>query len=109
MKRAEGFWFCINPYGNIIGTVGLRKMCVQNFEFGEIRRFYVDKCYQGQGIGKKLFNHVLMFAKQNNYTCLRGTTSKNASAVMHVIEKLGFVEIPQYRDSCADIFFELMI
>jgi len=77
---------------NLIGTIAL--LDIGNGK-GALRKMFVDKNYRGKefGIGQKLLNNLIDWAKQKNITEIYlGTTEKFIGA-QRFYEKNGFVEV----------------
>lgn len=101
-----GFW-CLVEYSMIIGTIGLRKAIYNGQAYAEIRRLYISTAYQKRGLGNALMNHIISFAIDKKYQVIRGTTSIDRTAAIHMMESRGYYQIAPYRKSEADLFYEL--
>jgi len=85
------FWIAIVE-GNLIGTIAL--LDIGNNK-SALRKMFVDRNYRGKefGIGQKLLNNLIVWAKQKNIIEIYlGTTEKFIGA-QRFYEKNGFVEI----------------
>ena len=103
-----GFW-CVLENNQIIGTVGLRPIKNTNDICAEIRRLYIHPNWQKKGIGSKLLDFVISFAKSNFFEKLRVTTSFDRTIIIYMLQKKGFYQIQKYRISSADLFFEMSL
>lgn len=105
-QYGTGFW-CLIDHSSIVGTVGVRKAVYNSQTYAEIRRLYISPDYQKQGLGNKLMDYAISFAIENKYPVIRGTTSFDRFAAIHMMESRGYSQIPPYRESEADLFYEL--
>lgn len=103
-----GFW-CILENNKIIGTMGLRPIENTESNCAEIRRLYVHPDWQKKGIGSKLIDHAINFAKSSLYEKLRVTTSADRTVMIYLLQKKGFYQIQKYRTSYADLFYEMSL
>lgn len=103
-----GFW-CILENNHIIGTIGLRPVANTKNICGEIRRLYIHPDWQNKGIGSELIDFVINFAKSKSYEKLRATTSFDRTVIIYLLQKKGFYQIQKYRESSADLFFEIAL
>jgi len=62
-KNNGNFWVALEGK-EVVGAIGLSDF---HNGFGELRRFYVKKDLRRQGVGKKLFDILMQFAKEKNY------------------------------------------
>ena len=90
----------------IIGTAAIRNL-KQYASTCELKRMYVVKEYRRLGIGQKLLDTAVDFAKRIGYTRIVLDSSKNLEAARALYLKNGFVDIARYNDNDrADIFME---
>lgn len=85
------FWVARNN-NEIIGTIAL--LDIGNDQ-GALRKMFVNAAYRGKdyGVGQKLLDHLLEWARQKNFKeILLGTTAKFLAA-QRFYEKNGFIEI----------------
>lgn len=86
------FWYAVNENGNIIGSIGLKKIDSQN---GELKKLFVDKRYRGKGLAQKLLDTLQKAAKKHGFTHLwLGTVDKLQSA-QAFYKKCGFEQISE--------------
>ena len=85
-----GFIFYARYNGEIIGTVSLLKIDDSTFELSKMA---ITSKIQGLGIGKKLIDHCLSFAKENKIEKLILYSNKKLLTALHLYRKFGFEEI----------------
>lgn len=81
--------------GDAIGTVGVR-------DFGdgiaELKRMYVRESGRGSGLGRRLADRAIHFARQAGYGHIRlDSDQASMPAANALYETLGFVDIERYR------------
>ena len=99
------FWCLVNSKNIICGTIALRKLQ----DCHEIRRFFVQKKYQGCGHGTNLLNIAINYAIDNNYHLLKAATLSNGHAAQHIFLQNGFYRTERYNNSTAEVFFQFEI
>ena len=85
-----GFIFYAKYNSQIIGTASLLKK--DEFTF-ELSKMAITEKIQGLGIGKKLVEHCLAFAKENDIQKLILYSNRKLESAIHLYKKYGFVEI----------------
>lgn len=105
-KKGGEFWCMFDNNNNILGTIAVRCLNIDNIMFAELRRFYVISNEQNKGYGQILLNVAMDFCKEKGYTCIRATTTQNKFKIIHLLYKYKFYQIEKYRTSHADLFFE---
>jgi putative acetyltransferase len=90
----------------IVGTTAVRNL--KQFESTcELKRMYVLKEFRQLGLGQKLLDIAIDFAKSVGYLRLVLDRSKMLHAARALYLKKGFVDIPKYNDNYrADVFNE---
>jgi ribosomal protein S18 acetylase RimI-like enzyme len=88
----------------IIGTTAVRNL--KQFESTcELKRMYVSNDFRRLGIGQKLLDTAIGFAKSAGYSRMVLDSSKALHAARALYLKSGFVDIPRYNDNHrADVF-----
>ena len=90
----------------IISTTGIRNL-KQYASTCELKRMYVVKEYRHLGIGQKLLDTAVDFAKRIGYSRILLDSSKYLEAARALYLKNGFVDIARYNDNYrANIFME---
>jgi GNAT superfamily N-acetyltransferase len=90
----------------IVGTTAIRNL--KEFESTcELKRMYVRSAFRRLGIGQKLLDTAIDFAKSVGYSRLLLDSSKILNAARALYLKNGFVDIDRYNDNYrADVFME---
>jgi GNAT superfamily N-acetyltransferase len=90
----------------IIGTTAVRNL--KQFEStSELKRMYVLRNFRRLGVGQKLLDIAIDFAKSIGYSTIVLDSSKMLYAARALYLKSGFVDIPRYNDNYrADVFME---
>lgn len=85
-----GMIFYVQYKDVIVGTVSLLKMDNQTFELSKMA---VSEGIQGLGIGKKLLQHCIEVAKEQQIKKLILYSNRSLKPAIHLYEKFGFEEI----------------
>lgn len=82
----------LNDNGEVVGSIGLQK---KNNEVAVLKKFFVYKDYRGKefGIGKKLYEVLLGFAKEQGFSKIILDTPSKATRSHGFYKKVGFKEI----------------
>ena len=90
----------------IVGTTAVRNL--KQFESTcELKRMYVLNEFRRLGLGQKLLDIAIDFAKSIGYSRMVLDSSKTLRAARALYLKNGFVDIPKYNDNYrADVFME---
>ena len=90
----------------ILGTTAVRNL--KQFESTcELKRMYVLRDFRRLGLGQKLLDIAIDFAKSVGYSRIVLDSSKALHAARALYLKNGFVDIPRYNDNYrADVFME---
>ena len=90
----------------IVGTTAVRNL--KQFESTcELKRMYVLNEFRRLGLGQKLLDTAIDFAKSVGYSRMVLDSSKTLYGARALYLKKGFVDIPRYNDNYrADVFME---
>ena len=113
-NKSDGgcFWIAESTDDNntrqrkIVGTTAVRNL--KEFESTcELKRMYVLSNFRRLGLGQKLLDIAIDFAKNVGYSRMVLDSSKTLYAARALYLKKGFVDIPRYNDNYrADVFME---
>jgi GNAT superfamily N-acetyltransferase len=99
-----GLFLLAHHASEVIATIALRPL---SREVGELKRFYVHKDHQRQGVGSALLTQAVAHARTKPWHALRLDTARGSPAAALFL-KHDFAEIPRYNtDPYADLFLEL--
>lgn len=80
----------------IAGCAALRQL---GERVAEMKRLYVRRGFQGQGVGRALCEAVLAEARARGFTRVRLDTTPTMRAAITMYERLGFTRIAPYREN----------
>jgi len=82
---------------DLLGVVGLRPL---GQGLAEMKRMYVAEAGRGCGLGRGLAEQAIEFAREQGYVAIRLDSDLESMPVANQLyDKLGFVDIPQYREN----------
>lgn len=102
------FFLCLFDGPVLIGTIAINRM---DKDKCELKCFYLLKEYQGKGLGMKLMQEVITYAKKSGFQemYLDTITSKSSRAI-RLYKKCGFVNTEKYNNAIeADLFMKLIL
>jgi putative acetyltransferase len=82
---------------------------VNKQHYGEVKRMFVDERKRGLGTGRKLLEHLVMFARMSGLSVLRLETGVHQPEAIALYERLGFARCDpfgDYRDDPLSLFME---
>jgi putative acetyltransferase len=86
-----------------IGCAGIRAF---EKNIAELKRMYINPEYRALGLGKKLLDHGIAFAKQAGYHFIRLDTIKTMRTAIYIYREYGFYEIKPYRyNPSTEVFY----
>ncbi len=95
-KGRSRFWVAVDGE-RVVGTVGIQ----EKYEtLSKLRRMFVQKEYRGTGLGQKLLDTAIQFAKDAGYTKIALNTHQNMKRAHHFYEKNKFVLIGEKGSEC---------
>lgn len=102
--------WCAEHSGNIIGCIGI----VGHGERAQLRWFLINPYYRKIGLGKKLLDKVLDFAKSKKYKSIYLDTTDDLSRAIKMYTKAGFVKKSEkrnnsWKENVTELEFELKL
>ena len=94
----DGFYLLARESDSVAGGVGLRFLELQGeTRVAEMKRLFVYDNYQGQSVGRRLCEELMVRARQLGYSKIRLDTLPVMAAAHGLYQSLGFYEIDAYR------------
>jgi GNAT superfamily N-acetyltransferase len=94
------FWVAVDG-DNVVGTVGILD---RGENTAKLRRMFVQKVYRGTGLGQKLLDTALTFAKEAGYVQIKLNTHANMKRAHHFYEKNKFVLVGAKCGECKIVY-----
>jgi putative acetyltransferase len=94
--------------GAAVGCAAL----VNRQEYGEVKRMFVDERRRGLGTGRKLLEHLVMFARMSGLSVLRLETGIHQPEAIGLYERMGFERREPFGDYLEDplsLFMEMRL
>lgn len=86
--QKDRLW-CAEHNGKIIGCIGI----AGHGEKAQLRWFLIEPLYRGIGLGKKLLNYALEFAKEKGYKSIYLDTTSDLEKAISLYQRAGFVKV----------------
>jgi putative acetyltransferase len=96
--------------GGAVGCAALVNKQEYGSVYGEIKRMFVDERKRGLGTGRKLLEHLTMFARMSGLSMLRLETGIHQPEAIGLYERMGFVRrapFGDYREDPLSMFMEM--
>lgn len=95
--------------GSAVGCAALVNRWEEGEGYGEIKRMFVDEARRGLGTGRKLLEHIGMFAAMSGLRVLKLETGIHQPEAIALYERGGFVRCApfgDYRPDPLSVFME---
>ena len=103
----DGIFLVITDDDQIIGTGAIRKI---DNEICELKRVWLRFEYHGKGLGYRIIEDLLAFAREKGYRRIRLETDReDQRRAYNLYKRLGFYEIPRYSDNEDDAAMEMVL
>lgn len=103
----DGIFLVLTDHGRIVGTGAVRKLDEQTCE---LKRVWLLFEYHGRGLGYRMIQELLTFARATGYERIRLETDRNdQQRAYNLYRRLGFYEIPRYSDNADDAAMEMIL
>ena len=103
-RGSEGLFLVLLDERRVVGTGALKQLDADTAELG--RMWFLPE-YRGRGLGRRMAEQLLAFARQHGYRRVRLDTSSKCINAVELFRKLGFKEIDRYKESPTTLFMEL--
>jgi putative acetyltransferase len=104
--RDGGLFLVLVDEGRIVGTGAIKRFDARVCELG---RMWFLPAYCGCGLGRRMAEQLLAFARTCQYQRVRLDTSDKCADAIVLFRKLGFQEIDRYKVSPTSLFMELRL
>jgi ribosomal protein S18 acetylase RimI-like enzyme len=103
----DGIFLVMTENDQLICTGAIRKL---EDELCELKRLWLLTEYHGQGLGYRMLQELLTFARERGYLRIRLETDPIAqSRALEFYKRLGFYEIVSYTDRGDEVAMELVL
>lgn len=99
-KGKSRFWVALDG-DKVVGTVGILD---RGENTAKLRRMFVQKEYRGTGLGQKLLDTALTFAKEVGYAKIKLNTHVNMKRAHHFYEKNKFILMGEKGSGCKIVY-----
>jgi putative acetyltransferase len=106
--ESNGTFLVIIDNGAVVGSGAIRRV---NDDICELKRLWLLKEYRGLGLGRKMTQILIDFAKFANYKIVRLdlVDQQKQSQAINLYKCFDFYFIERYNDSSANIFMEKIL
>jgi putative acetyltransferase len=102
-----GTFLVMTENDRIICTGAIRQL---EGDICELKRLWLLTEYHGQGLGYRMLQECLAFAREQGYKCIRLETEREAQARAYEFYKqIGFNDIPRYTNENDDVALEMAL
>ncbi len=107
-KSGGLMWIAVNEDDEVIGTIAIMKKSQKS---AELKTFYVDNNYRGNGISKKLYTTAIEYCKKIHINKVFLGTYDRMETAIHFYKNRGFNEVKALRQGEDEDarFFEMYI
>lgn len=98
-------FYCLLQNGSVAGTVALKKI---DHATAELKALYLDKDMRGQGLGSRLMQCAIDFAKDSGFKSIVLDSMSQYKEALKLYERFDFKPCKRYNDNqYADVFMRL--
>lgn len=100
--------WCAEHNGKIIGCIAI----VGHEDKAQLRWFLINPLYRKMGLGKKLLNYALAFAKERGYKSIYLDTTSDLEKAISLYKKAGFMQVNEkpnnaWREGLMELEFSM--
>ena len=102
-----GIFLVTTDEAELIGTGAIRKL---EHDVCELKRLWLLNSYHGKGLGHRMLQELLAFAREKGYRKVwLQTDAIYQSRALDFYRRIGFYEIPRYTDHTDDVSMEMLL
>jgi putative acetyltransferase len=106
-SESNGIFLVMTDDAQMIGTGAIRRLDATTCE---LKRVWLLLPYHGRGLGYRIIQALLTFAREKGYQRIRLETDRDMqSRAYELYKRMGFYEIPRYSDNEDDVAMEMML
>ncbi len=102
----RGLFLVVMDDEKLVGTGAVKKL---EENIAELKRLWLLEEYHGQRIGYQVVSQLLDFARTHGYQKIRLQTSQKQERAVRFYTRIGFYEIPSYRESMDNVSMEMSL
>jgi putative acetyltransferase len=104
----KGTFLVLIDEGRVVGSGAIRRL---SDDICELKRMWFLKDYRGRGLGTKMAQMLLYFARITDYKKVRldTTDAQKQAQALKLYQRLGFYFIDRYNTSPCTVFMEKML
>ncbi|MFZ5881011.1 MAG: GNAT family N-acetyltransferase [Chloroflexota bacterium] len=102
----HGLFLAVLDEGRLVGTGAIKHL---EADIAELKRLWLLEEYHGRGIGYQVVQRLLDFSRARGWSRIRLQTGSEQLRALAFYKRLGFIEIPSYRESLDDLSMELRL
>ena len=102
----HGLFLAVLDDGRLVGTGAIKHL---EADIAELKRLWLLEEYHGRRLGYEVVQRLLAFARAQGWSRIRLQTGSEQLRALAFYKKLGFSEIPSYRESMDNISMELVL
>jgi putative acetyltransferase len=103
----KGVFLVMTDESQVIGTGAIRRL---DDATCELKRVWLLFEYHGKGLGYRMIQELLAFARETGYRRIRLETDREGQRRAYdLYKRLGFYEIPRYSHNVDDVAMEMLL
>lgn len=102
----HGLFLAVLDESRLVGTGAIKHL---EADIAELKRLWLLEEYHGRRIGYQVVQRLLAFARARSWSRIRLQTGSEQLRALAFYKRLGFIEIPSYRESLDDLSMELRL
>lgn len=108
IEKTYDLFLCLFDESIIIGTIAVNKM---NEDKCELRSVYLLEKYHGKGLGTKMIQEAIQYAKDHDFNEMYlDTISSISQKAIKMYKRCGFIETESYKSTIhSDVFMKLLL